>query len=210
MKKLFFLIICIISCSFILVACSSDDILEIFNNTAEEDVYEETTISIDKKGRITEQIVEPFAKDYYNVSELESEFTSAINDINAENDEGKRAILKSIKQENGKVYVNLNFANARAYEKLQNQRLFVGTVRDASEMGYGMEVTLKNVKDGNVIGKVELMGMLDKHIIILDEPVRVKCYRQVEYVSANIDIINENEIRVLSEAGGLAYIVLDK
>lgn len=193
------------------MACSNDinDILGIVNDNSEEDVYEETTISIDKKGRITEQIVEPFNKDYYDVAELENEFVKLIDEIN-HNAQDSKANLKSIKQENGNVYVSLYFSTPKAYELLQDKQLFTGTVREASDNGYNMDVNLKSVKNGNVIGKVELMGMLDKHIVILDETVRVKLYRPIEYVSANVDIINENEIRVLSEAGGLAYIVLDK
>lgn len=202
MRKLLFSIICILSLSFLFSACGQTEV-------SDDDNFEETTISVDKNGRIRELIIEPFEKDYYDVDELKSELENAISDIKLSDSECEIS-LKDISVQNGNVYIKLDFANGKSYNALQNQEIFTGTVGDACAAGYSMDVTLKNVNSDEMIGKVEVMGMQDRHIIIMDEHVRLKCYRPVVYVSANVEVINENEIRVLSEASGLAYIILDK
>ena len=51
---------------------------------------------------------------------------------------------------------------------------------------------------------------MDRHIIIMSEPVKLSSYSDIKYVSANVDVLGEREARILSESGGLAYIILDK
>lgn len=179
-------------------------------NEESNDSFAETTISIDKKGRISQQIVESFDKDYYDVNELKQEFEGAISSYNQSADTAEAIKLKDIHVEDGSVYVSLDYASAKDYSELQKEQLFVGTINDAYNAGYMMSVTLKGTQEGDKIGKVEIMGMSDKHIIILSEPVRVHAYSNIKYVSANVDVISETDARVSSESGGLAYIILDK
>ena len=75
-------------------------------------------------------------------------------------------------------------------------------------MRLSMDVTLKAVDSQDKIGKVQIMGMNDNTIIILSEHVRVKAFKDIAYVSANVDVINSKEVRVLSESDGLAYLIL--
>lgn len=171
--------------------------------------YDETTLSIDKKGRVSETIVESFDKDYYDVAELTSEFDKLIDDYNSEH-EGKPVTHKEIKLENGKVFVPLEFASVSDYVGLLNEDLFYGTISDAYDCGYKMDVTMKGVKEGNKIGKVEIMGMKDKQIVILGGRVRLKLSVPIAYVSASVEVLSDKEVRTTSETGGLAYIILEK
>jgi len=202
-KKLFSLLCILIVIASFAMGCGND-------GTLSEDSYDETTISIDKKGRVKEQVVESFNKDYYDINELQSEINSAINDCNSQNGAESSITLKNVKQENGNVYVTLQFTDTHAYESLQNETLFYGTINEAYDKGHSMDVTLKGVQNGDKISKVQIMGMSDKHIVILSEPVKLKTGIPIEYVSANVDVLSKNEVRILSESGGLAYVVLEK
>lgn len=175
-----------------------------------EESFEESIIRIDKKGKINESIVESFNKDYYDANELSMVFNAAIDSYNATiGSEASR--LESLKVENGKVYASLSYDDCNAYEGVQGSTLFVGTISDAVEAGYSMDVTLKGTEAGDKISRVQIMGMKDKHIIILDEAVKVRVYEPIAYVSANVEVVSEKEARVTSEYGaGLAYIVLKK
>lgn len=211
MKKSFlyyFAIILIVS--FCLAGCTSSDVKKSDNNSDAGAVLneDETTISIDKKGKIEEIIVETFDKSYYDVGELETEFRNEIDRFNSSGTGGKVS-LKKIKLENNKVYVSLDFDSMEEYKGLLNEDLFCGTIKDAYDIGYKMDVTLKGVQNGDKIGKVEIMGMQNKNIVILSEPVKVSLYKNIAYVSANVEVISDKEARVLSESGGLAYIVLE-
>ena len=163
--------------------------------------YAESTIVVAKKGRISERIIENFDKDYYNLDELKSEFESSVSQYN-ENIGGEEIRLKKVEL-NGTL-----LTGPSDYENFTGERLFVGTVKDAYDNGYTMDVTLKGVENGDKIEKVQIMGLSDKSIVILSEHVRVRTFDDIAYVSANVDVVGDNEARVLSESDGLAYIIL--
>lgn len=181
----------------VLTGCSSSD-----------DDFEETTLIVEKRGRVIEKIVEPFGKDYYDINELKSEFEKSVADYNASIG-GDEIELNKIELKDSKVYVNIEFNGPSDYQSFIGESLFVGTVSDAYDNGYTMDVVLKGVKDGDKIEKVQIMGMNDRTIIILSEHVRIKTFRDIAYVSANVDVIDDREARVLSESEGLAYLILD-
>ena len=173
---------------------------------AEED-FDETTISVSKRGKVSERIVESFNKDYYDLAELEDEFTRSVMEYNAAM--GSEEIrVKSIDLKDSQVYVDVDFNGPSDYESFVGENLFVGTVSDAYDNGYTMDVILKAVDSQDKIDKVQIMGMNDKTIIILSEHVRVRAFKDLAYVSANVDVINSKEVRVLSESDGLAYLIL--
>ena len=172
-----------------------------------KDDYDETTITISKRGKVSESIVESFNKDYYDLAELEDEFTRSVMEYNAAI--GSEEIrVTSIEQKDAKVYVDIDFNGPSDYESFVGESLFVGSISDAYDNGYSMDVTLKGVDAGDLISKVQIMGMSDKTIVILSEHVRVRTFRDIAYVSANVDLIDSKEARVLSESDGLAYLIL--
>lgn len=172
-----------------------------------EEQYYETTLKIDKKGNITENIVESFDKDYYDVSELANEFEKEVQNYN--DSMGSEEIrLKGTEQKDGEVFVKVEFNGPSDYQSFVGEEMFIGTIDDAVQNGYSMNVSLKGVDKGDIISRVQIMGMKDKNIVIMSEPVRVKLYSDIAYVSANVDVVGSKEARILSESGGLAYIVL--
>ncbi len=177
-------------------------------NDAAEEEYAETTLRVERKGRVHETIVSSFTKDYYDLSELKSEFDRSVSEYNSSigSDEIK---LKEIKLNGNDVFVDLDFTGPSDYESFIGEKLFVGTIAEAYDNGYTMDVTLKGVEQGDKIGKVQIMGMPDRTIIILSEHVRIRTYRDIAYVSANVDILGRKDARVLSESDGLAYIILE-
>ena len=172
-----------------------------------EENYDETTLTVSKNGRVDQHIIESFDRDYYNIDELKDEYEKAVTAYN-ESIGGDEIKLKKIELKDSKVYVDIAFTGPSDYESFVGENLFVGTVNDAYDNGYTMDVTLKGVKEGDKIGKVRIMGMSDKDIIILSEHVRIRTFKDIAYVSANVDVLSDNEARVLSESDGLAYLIL--
>ena len=195
LKRLIFLILIPVF-AIVLGACSGT-----------EENFEETTINVEKRGRVSENIVESFDKDYYDIEELKSEFSGAVSDYN-ETIGGEEIKLKKVELKDSKVYVNIDFNGPSDYERFVGEKLFVGTIDDAYDNGYSMDVTLKGVENGDRIGKVQIMGMRDKDIVILSEHVRINTFRDIAYVSANVDVIGPKSARVVNESDGLAYLIL--
>lgn len=169
--------------------------------------YAESTMVVTKRGKISERLIESFDKEYYSLDELENEFESSILQYN-ENIGGEEIRLKKLELNGNLLTVDLDFTGPSDYENFTGESLFVGSVGDAYDNGYSMDVTLKGVEKGDKIGKVQIMGLSDNSIIILSEHVRVRAFDDIAYVSANVDVIGDNEARVLSESDGLAYIIL--
>ncbi|MBO4890576.1 MAG: hypothetical protein J5574_06245 [Lachnospiraceae bacterium] len=171
--------------------------------------FAETTITVEKRGRVKESIVESFDKDYYNLDELTQEFTSSVEEYN-EAIGGQEIKLRGIElKKDSKIYVDLEFTGPSDYENFVGEKLFVGTVGDAYDNGYTMDVVLKGVDKGDKIDKLKIMSMSDRNIIIMSEHARVRTFKDIAYVSANVDVIDSNEARVLSESDGLAYLILE-
>ena len=169
--------------------------------------FAETTITVEKRGKIKESIVESFDKDYYDIEELKGEFTDSVASYN-ESIGGDEIELKKIELKDSQIYVDLEFTGPSDYESFIGEKLFVGTVGDAYDNGYTMDVVLKGVDRGDKIDKLKIMGMSDHSIIILSEHARIRTFRDIAYVSANVDVIDSREARVLNESDGLAYLIL--
>lgn len=169
--------------------------------------FDETTLSIGKKGSVSETIVDGFDKDYYDVNELKNEFDAAITEYNSGKEEDS-IVLKGIVCENNQVHASLDFSSFDDYEAFQNEEIFLGSISDAYDAGYSMDVTLKGVGEGDKIGKEDLMNNKDNSILIISEPVLVNTYSKILYVSANVEVIDDKQARISSESEGLAYLIL--
>ena len=198
MKKKAVLICILIVMSFIAAACSSAE---------EEEDYAETTITVSRKGKVSETIVEDFSKDYYDVNELRNEFADEIGRYN-ESIGAEEIRLGKVEVKDSRIFVNLDFTGPSDYESFIGQKLFVGSISEAYDNGYSMDVMLKGVESGDKISKIQIMGMPEKNIVILSEHARIRTFKDIAYVSANVDMIDDREARVLSESDGLAYLVL--
>lgn len=197
MKRRLFFILILVFVLMLIPACAD-----------EEGDYAETTITVEKKGRVRESIVDTFDKDYYNIEELKAEFTDSVAKYN-EAIGGEEIRLRKIEMKDSKVYVDIDFTGPSDYENFVGEKLFVGTIGDAYDNGYTMDVVLKGVEKGDKIDKIKIMGMSDRNIIILSEHARIRTFRDIAYVSANVDVIDGNEARVLNESDGLAYLILE-
>ena len=78
----------------------------------------------------------------------------------------------------------MQYADASAYSAFNKLALFVGTVKDAFNAGYDLNVTLSSLKgDGEQIGKEDLLKMGEKHIAVVREAVNVRVWDKVRYGS---------------------------
>lgn len=171
-----------------------------------QESFDESTLVLSKKGTVEQTIVESFDKPYYDINELKLEYENAVNDYNKSHEDS--ISLNDLKNINGNVYVELNYSTCDAYELFQNEELFVGTINDAYDNGYSMDVTLQGVKDKDIISKKELMDMKDMNIVIVSEPVLIKTFSNIAYISANVEVVDKNIARISGENDGLAYLIL--
>ncbi len=171
--------------------------------------YNETSIRILKKGRIENEIIESFGMNYYDSGELRKMLEETVQEYNEGTGEKDRVILKEVKVEKETADVVLEFQSCSDYAGFNKVDFFCGKISEAMLAGFDMKVNLIS-PEGKRAGEEELKGMTDKGIVILSEPVLVESLQDIEYVSANVEYLDERHARVSSDSEGLAYIVFKK
>lgn len=176
-----------------------------------------TSISVNKDGSIESRIVEKFDAAYYDVSALQAMIEEAAADYSRET-AGAEISLKECKVTDGKVNVEMTFNDCNAYAGFNGETFFAGTIQDAYEAGYDLNVTLKAVssKDGaGTVSKQELLGMGDSHIVIFERPVqedeagedpaeatmRINCYGNILYVGDGVSTVGKKSADVSIDQG---------
>ena len=148
----------------------------------------ETTIEVKKNGQVVHTIIEDFSESYYNLDELESTIQQACDTYNAS--AGKEAVVLKAAKENDDhtVTVVMQYADASAYSAFNKLALFVGTVKDAFNAGYDLNVTLSSLKgDG--------------------EQIRV--WDKVRYGSEDVEATANAKTVSVTDADMLTYILFD-
>lgn len=169
----------------------------------------ETTIEVKKNGEVVHTIVEDFSENYYDLDELTSTIEQACDTYNAS--AGKEAVtLKSAEKSDNAVKVVMQYADASTYSAFNKLALFVGTVKDAFNAGYDLNVTLSPLAgDDGQIGKEELLGMGEKHIAVVREAVNVRVWGKVRYGSEDVEATADAKTVSVTDGDMLTYILFD-
>ncbi len=168
----------------------------------------ETTVLVEKSGKVTDAIVESFDKGYYNSDELKKMVEEEISSYGKLSGSSENAKLTEFKIEEGTAKVYIEFASAADYASFNGVSFFFGTISEAYDNGYDLDVTLKSSTSNETIGKDELMEMGKNHILIASEPIKIQTYSNILYSTANVDILDDKQARISDESEGLAYIIL--
>jgi len=163
------------------------------------------TIMVHKDGSVTGAIVETFDKEYYDKDSLK-EFT--LQEVAAYNKKvGKDKIsVKKLNVKKGKVVLYLGYKDSVAYKEFNKKELFAGTVAEAYDAGYDLNVSLINANDKtDVIGKEKLLELGSNHIVIYEEAVNVETNGRILYASDDVTVTGRRTAEKAKE--GLSYIV---
>lgn len=192
--------------TFIMTACGTD------NSQQKETV---NTLSVQKNGSVENLIVEDFGEEYYNVDSLTSMIQDTITEYQKKNPSAE-ITLKSCELEGDQIKVLMQYDSSDTYTGYNSETLFTGTVQEAYAAGYDLNMTLHDVKDDTKsIGKQELLGMGEKHIMIMElsgtqeqevNTMRLKCFGDILYIGDGISLVSR-KIADIEQAQGLSVVV---
>lgn len=169
----------------------------------------ETTIELKKDGSVVHTIVETFTEDYYDEARLQAAIQTACDSYNAGKDSGTVEV-EEIAREDGMMRVKMNYPDAASYAGFNQSALFVGTVQEAHQAGYDLNVTLVSMQDGEeTIGKEEILGMGEKHIAIVREAVDVRVWNKVLYASGDVLSTGDARTVMVGDSEALTYLIFD-
>lgn len=155
---------------------------------------EVTTIAVAKDGSVMHTIISPFDEEKYNAQELQTWIQEETDAYNEEQGENGITFVSQELNEYGVIFLKFKYASAKDYEAFNNKFLFVGTVKEAMENGYVMDVPMKNKKDQS-LDETKRLELTDKHVLITEENnVNVKVFGKVLYFSNNVSVNGKNNV----------------
>ena len=160
---------------------------------------DQSTVSIDNKGRVTAETVETFDKYYYDFEELEETVSQAVSEYNSQQDEEKIKI-KTCKEDSKKaqVRVTLQYDSCKDYQDFNQRQLYRGTVAEASKT-YDLDIAFLDRKGEEADVKTIQADYSQAGIIILQEPVAVTVPEDILYVSDNVKILGDRKAQVTND-----------
>lgn len=168
-----------------------------------------TSVSIQKDGTLKGVIVEDFDKSYYNVTALTSMIQEAIADYDKQNITAQITLESCELVENdAKVKVIINYDSPQSYMDFNSETIFVGTIQEAYEAGYDMDLELYSVSDepSAPLTKQEILNMGTEHIVIMEENMRVKCYGNILYIGNGVSLVSK-KVADMENTDGLSALI---
>ncbi len=177
-----------------ITACAKEEV------PVEEEVM--NSLSILEDGSIESVIIEDFSESYYNVDDLTKMIQDTIS-VYQKEDPNASIVLETCELIEQQVKVVMKYNSAEAYSGYNSEELFVGTVREAYGKGYDLNMTLTGTdKEASKIGRQELLGMGENHIMILENTIdegtlRVNCYDTILYTGDGVSLIEKKRADVV-------------
>ncbi len=165
-----------------------------------------TVMEVLKDGSIMETITEDFSADYYNEDDLRSMILSEVAEYNRDSE--RDISVDKFENKNGVITVTMKYPSAEAYtdynsNQFDSRQLFIGTVKEAYDGGHSLDVTLTSAEnEEESIGKQELLGMGENHILISEVPFRVETFGKILYSGDNVVSLGRNEAAMQTDENG--------
>lgn len=102
-----------------------------------------TSLYVQKDGKLIYAVVESFEKDYYSLSEFQSMIDREVESCNSNYSEPAISVER-LEVEEGTLYLLLNFTDAEAYSRYNEEYCFVGTIEEALGAGQSFNILFKD------------------------------------------------------------------
>ena len=170
-----------------------------------------TNLEIQKDGKIVHTIYSDFKEAYYNLDDLSDMVQSSIKEFGLENPNAE-IILKScevVGDSKDMVKGVMVYDDYQAYTVFNGKTLFVGTIQEAYEAGYdlNMELTSVSAKDTvDTVNRNDLLNMSTQHIVISEENLLIHAYAKIQYVSEHAALKDKDTVMMEQTQGNSAIV----
>lgn len=173
-----------------------------------------TSLVVDKDGRVTSYLVNTFDKDFYSLDGLKEMVQSeadAFNIAHAQATEDPLTV-KAVQSvgDGATVQVVQEFTDTKAYAEYNEQDLFYGTRVEALAEEISVNLDLVNAADGTPADQAKLEKALEKnHLLITNASAYIYCPYPVVYVSEGV-VMGEDGYVDASQSDGVVTILMKK
>ena len=196
------------------------------------ETFDESTISIDKKGKVLSYSVEDFDRNVYSEEELESFVEQEISEYKAENSDAY-VKLNSLKVEDDTAVLSISFSDCEEYSDFSGEVLYNDTVVNAKADGYTFDKSFyaasanaqgetsdagaasdSAINIGAEVDVDEIISNASYKVVITSEHTDIKVDGVIKYVSDKYASLKSDSIVDLCEneliyEEGLVYIVYE-
>ncbi len=159
---------------------------------------ETNTVYVLENGKVISTDVEAFDEKTYDKDKLQSYVKDSINTYNAEI--GKNSLKeKSLKIEDGKAVLVLEYADVDTYEAVNAVELFVGTVKEAQAAGYKFDASYAKLTDGKAISATaeDFTKSDDYKVVIIKSNTKVVVPGEICFISTqNVAKVGEDYVLI--------------
>lgn len=149
-------------------------------------IPEVSSVSISKDGGVVQKIVGRFEQDYYDMDSLEALASQRVSEYCADNG-ADSVVLEAVEEDDDTILIQFHYATDRDYHDFNRRELFVGTLEEAGNQGYGLE----GVAFISADGKPMEIGYMEDHektkIVIIgtkpSEELVLNTYGKVLYIN---------------------------
>lgn len=173
-----------------------------------------TSLVVEKDGKVISYLVNTFDKDFYSLDGLEKMVREEAEEFNAAHkDTGEDAMtVRSVQmlEAGATVQVVQEFDSTDSYAEYNEQDLFYGTRVEALAQGRTVDLGLVNAADGTPADTDKLNKALEKnHLIITNASAYIYCPYEVLYVSEGV-VMGEDGYVDASQSDGVVTILMKK
>ena len=169
-----------------------------------------STVSVDKEGKVESVLYDAFDKDYYSLDELKNMAEEEISDYNSEYENPRITLSDAqVLEEEGVVKLTMQFESAQDYSYFNQVDMFYGTVEDARNAGYELNLNLVDDK-GDKIDPSIIDQNPDRHIIITSDKTNIKTPYNIEYMSKGVNSLGKKEAELHAVTAEYAQLLLSK
>lgn len=166
------------------------------------DTVEQTSLVLDREGRIVSHMVDVFDKSHYNISELREMAEAEVAAYNKayQTETEPSVVVESAESEDGeKVHVVYSYDSAKTYGTYNGVVMFYGTVAQAEAEGYDfgdLNQVLYDAKGNKsmVSSRLSEKAFSKKHVVLIAEETLVYCPYKVSYASENAYIREDGSV----------------
>lgn len=152
-----------------------------------------SSLVLNKKGALTQTIVEEWDQEQYDKKELQDQIENQITEY------GQKIELNSIKTKDGKITVKMTYQDLASYVDYNQVTLFQGTVSQCQASGYLLEGDFKDAK-GEPVDRTQVLNIGDKCVVLVfQEPLSVKIPGKILYCSSSLELVSAKEVKASLE-----------
>ena len=160
-----------------------------------------SSLVLNKKGVITQTIVEEWDQEQYDKKELQEQIETEIKAYD------QKIELNSIRTKETKVTVKMTYQDLASYAEYNQVILFQGTVAQCQAAGYLLEGEFKTA-DGEAVDRTQVLNAGDEcTVLVFQEPLSVKLPGRILYCSNSLEIISGKEVKASLEENSTGFLL---